>query len=111
VVAGLCGALFPMRLGPAELRQENEDFYVGHTLDAALNGLAEQVALELDYQQRHGRPDDAGPDAAARIVREFAAALPAIRELLDSDVEAAYRGDPPPAAWTRWCCATPASTR
>ena len=95
VVAGLCGALFPMRLGPAELRQENEDFYVGHTLDAALNGLAEQVALELDYQQRHGRPDvDAGPDAAARIVREFAAALPAIRELLDSDVEAAYRGDP-----------------
>jgi serine O-acetyltransferase len=57
VVAGLCGALFPMRLGPAELRQENEDFYVGHTLDAALNGLAEQVALELDYQQRHGRPD------------------------------------------------------
>jgi hypothetical protein len=56
-------------------------------------------------------PTDAGPDAAARIVREFAAALPAIRELLDSDVEAAYRGDPPPAAWTRWCCATPASTR
>ena len=95
VVAGLCGALFPMRLGPAELRQENEDFYVGHTLDAALNGLAEQVALELDYQQRHGRPDvNAGPDAAAHIVREFAAALPAIRELLDSDVEAAYRGDP-----------------
>ena len=51
--------------------------------------------LELDYQQRHGRPDvNAGPDAAAHIVREFAAALPAIRELLDSDVEAAYRGDP-----------------
>ncbi len=95
VVEGLCGALFPMRLGPAELRQENEDFYVGHTLDAALNGLRDQVALELDYQLRHGRPDiDAGQDAAVRIVGEFATALPAIRELLDSDVHAAYRGDP-----------------
>lgn len=95
VVAGLCGALFPMRLGPAELRQENEDFYVGHTLDAALNGLRDQVALELDYQQRHGRPAlDASLEGATRIVRDFAAALPRIRALLDSDVEAAYRGDP-----------------
>ena len=95
VVSGLCGALFPMRLGPADLRQENEDFYVGHTLDAALGGLYEQVALELDYQLRHGHPDiDASHVAAERIVRDFAAALPQIRERLDSDVEAAYRGDP-----------------
>ena len=95
VVDGLRGALFPMRLGPADLRQENEDFYVGHTLDAALNGLREQVALELDYQLRHGHPDiDASHVASERIVRDFAAALPRIRELLDSDVEAAYHGDP-----------------
>lgn len=74
VVAGLCGALFPMRLGPAELRQENEDFYVGHTLDAALNGLRDQVALELDYQQRHGHPAlDASLEGATRIVRDPAA--------------------------------------
>jgi hypothetical protein len=30
-------ALFPMRLGPVDLREESEDFYVGHTLDVALN--------------------------------------------------------------------------
>ena len=95
IVDGLRGALFPMRLGPADLRQENEDFYVGHTLDAALHALADQVALELAYQLRHGRPGvDASPDAAVRIVRDFAAALPQIRALLDSDVEAAYHGDP-----------------
>src|SRR6185369_3595861 len=43
----LFGALFPMRLGPAELHQEGEDFYVGHTLDSALNALFLQVQLEL----------------------------------------------------------------
>lgn len=32
VLNGLCGALFPMRLGPPELREESEDYYVGHTL-------------------------------------------------------------------------------
>ena len=47
IVAGLRGALFPMRLGPSDLRQESEELYVGHTLDVVLRDLAEQVALEL----------------------------------------------------------------
>ena len=95
IAEGLRGALFPMRLGPADLRQESEDFYVGHTLDAALNGLLEQVQLELTYTARHQQLGTADLEQrAVTIVREFAAALPALRGLLDSDVEAAYRGDP-----------------
>ncbi len=95
IVDKLRGALFPMRLGPADLRQEHEDGYVRETLGTALKALADQIGLELRYQIRHGRPDvDASPAAVQRIVREFAAALPAIRACLDSDVEAAYRGDP-----------------
>jgi len=95
IVDDLRGALFPMRLGPADLRQEHEDDYVRETLGTALKALADQIALELHYQIRHGRPDvDASPVAVQRIVRDFAAALPAIRACLDSDVEAAYRGDP-----------------
>jgi serine O-acetyltransferase len=47
IAPGLRGVLFPMRLGPPDLRQEGEDFYVGHTLDHALNDLLEQVRLEL----------------------------------------------------------------
>ena len=39
ILEALCGALFPMRLGPVDLREESEDFYVGHTLDTALNLL------------------------------------------------------------------------
>ena len=97
IVERLCGALFPMRLGPPDLLQgPSEDFYVGHTLDVALRGLLEQVRLELAHVARHDPlvdPTTIDGDAIA-VVRHFAAALPGIRELLDSDVEAAFRGDP-----------------
>ncbi len=95
ILDGLRGALFPMRLGPPDLRQESEDYYVGHTLDTALHALLGQVGLELRYNARFAgdamQPLD---ERALEIVREFGAALPRIRELLDSDVLAAYRGDP-----------------
>lgn len=94
-ITSLCGALFPMRLGPADLRQESEDFYVGHTLDAALHTLLNEIRLELGYFNRH--LGDGGHEAerqARHIVRAFAHALPDIRALLDTDVQAAYRGDP-----------------
>lgn len=91
----LCGALFPMRLGPAELHQEGEDFYVGHTLDSALNALFQQVQLELGYQRRRqGEPAVDVEEQAAAIVKAFALELPQLRSLLDTDVEAAYLGDP-----------------
>jgi serine O-acetyltransferase len=96
VIEGLRGALFPMRLGPLDLRQESEDFYVGHTLDTVLHALLAQVRLELRHNARQrGAGIEADLNAqAATIVKEFATALPAIRTLLDSDVIAAYRGDP-----------------
>lgn len=95
----LRGALFPMRLGPADLRQEAEDYYVGHTLDTVLSTLFVQVRLELRYQLRHrsdaAQRDWSDPDVrAAEVVRAFALALPGIRTRLDSDVLAAYQGDP-----------------
>ncbi len=84
-----------MRLGPPDLRQEGEDYYVGHTLDRALNDLLEQVKLEL--RGAAARSGDIGAGAeqqAVEIVRQFAADLPAVRAALDQDIEAAYAGDP-----------------
>jgi len=95
IMAGLRGALFPMRLGPAELRQESEDFYVGHTLDLALHSLYAQVKLELQYAARYQKHGDVNIEQqASHVVRSFSRALPEIRVLLDSDVIAAYQGDP-----------------
>ena len=37
ILQHLRGILFPMRLGPPELRQSSEDFYIGYTLDQVLN--------------------------------------------------------------------------
>ena len=95
ILDDLRGALFPMRLGPPDLRQESEDYFVGHTLDKALHALLAQVRLELRYHARFtGEANQPFDERALDIVRDFGAALPHIRELLDSDVLAAYRGDP-----------------
>jgi len=98
IVERIRGALFPMRLGPTSLRQEAEDYYVGDTLDRALVSLAEQVKLELAYAARAAQSNHAGDPShetqANALVREFALTLPRVRELLDSDVQAAFDGDP-----------------
>lgn len=97
IVARLRGALFPMRLGPPELRQEHEDDYIAHTLQAALGDLLGQVRLELRHTARTQHTAETEADADARalaVVRAFGASLPGIRQLLDSDVLAAFQGDP-----------------
>ncbi len=95
VMEALCGVLFPMRLGPVHLREESEDFYVGQTLDLALNTLLGQTRLELHHTARREGTDPSDIDArATAIVQDLALALPSLRTLLDTDVLAAYHGDP-----------------
>jgi len=94
IALALRGALFPMRLGPPDLRQEGEDFYVGHTLQSALDGLLEQVRLELSGGASEGESTDSIERRAIAVVQSFAAQLPSVRAALDQDVEAAYSGDP-----------------
>jgi serine O-acetyltransferase len=95
ILKSLKGVLFPMRLGPPDLRQESEDFHVAHALDAALHALLKQVQLELRYSAALGgvTASDVAP-AALSATRAFGASLPEIRALLDSDVLAAFQGDP-----------------
>ncbi|MYN14654.1 serine acetyltransferase [Pusillimonas sp. TS35] len=95
ILTDLKGVLFPMRLGPLDLRQESEDFYIAHTLDSALHALLAQVRLELHYQNRLAPLDENNLEArAVEAVQSFAEVLPDMRSLLDSDVLAAYQGDP-----------------
>jgi serine O-acetyltransferase len=95
IVDSLKGVLFPMRLGPPDLRQESENFHVAHALDAALHALLKQVRRELKYNAGlNGEAVHDVDEQALAVVRTFAAALPSIRTLLDSDVLAAYQGDP-----------------
>nr|WP_233410549.1 serine O-acetyltransferase EpsC [Rugamonas sp. CCM 8940] len=95
ILDSLKGVLFPMRLGPPDLRQESENFHVAHALDAALHALLKQVRRELKYNAGlNGTPGHDVDDQAQTAIQTFASALPRIRTLLDSDVLAAYQGDP-----------------
>lgn len=89
----LCAALFPLRLGPPELHPGNEDAFVEATLEAALSQLAAQIRLELHYSD----PDATGERLeimVQNIIGDFSIALPELRALIDTDIEAAYAGDP-----------------
>ncbi|WP_176598527.1 serine O-acetyltransferase EpsC [Sphingobium sp. 15-1] len=86
-------ALFPLRFGPPELTAQNENNYVAAALESTLSQLAAQIRLERGYHE-----PDSDQQAIAigvdRAIGIFAARLPAIRRLLDTDVEAGYAADP-----------------
>jgi|SRR5579885_745270 serine O-acetyltransferase len=90
IVEGLFAALFPTHLGMPELSGEGIDYFVGHTLDATLRALHQQVRRELQFSGPCASVDE----RAAQIAREFAARLPNVHALLESDIHAAYQGDP-----------------
>ncbi len=93
IMEALCGALFPLRLGPSFVRVHNEDAFVTQTLQTALARLYGQIRLELIYAMS-GVPTHEVDARASEIIGAFAHALPDLRRLLDTDVEAAFRGDP-----------------
>ncbi len=106
IVERLRAALFPTHYGKADLNDASIDYFVGDTLNEALMLLSEQVRRGLLFDDRFlGSADAVSAEAlsaadgalarrAAEITRDFAAALPAIRALIVSDLHAAFQGDP-----------------
>jgi serine O-acetyltransferase len=94
IVDNLAAALFPNRLGLPELTAEGVDYFVGNTLDATLRELHDQVRRELAFTNGEGRTAAELTALAADVTREFAMQLPNVRRLLDSDIQAAFHGDP-----------------
>ncbi|RJF86153.1 serine acetyltransferase [Sphingomonas cavernae] len=93
IMGVLCAALFPLRLGPPELNPGNEDAFVEATLESALSQLAAQIRLELHYSDPAATADRI-ESKVQKIIADFSLALPELRGLIDSDIEAAYAGDP-----------------
>jgi serine O-acetyltransferase len=95
VVDGVVAAMFPNHFGPPDLGDRGVDRFVGDTLDRALRILLEQVGHELRWTAgRSGAGDGDVARQATALVGRFASALVDVRCLLESDVQAAYRGDP-----------------
>ncbi|WP_036259696.1 serine O-acetyltransferase EpsC [Methylocapsa aurea] len=95
IIDGLVAALFPRHFGPPGLTDEGADGFVGYAVDAALQSLEEQARRELQLESEEadkGAADQA--QRASEIRNGFAAALPKVRTLLESDIRAAFEGDP-----------------
>ena len=95
IMDGLFGVLFPDQFGLPDLTEEGIDYFVGHRLDETLRAMVTQVNRELEFSCDH--PEGSAAEnarRAVRITRDFAARLPQIAALLESDIRAGYQGDP-----------------
>ena len=92
IVDTLAAALFPMRLGPPELSLATEDHFVLASLQSAMPALAEQVRMELHAGRAS---DEITITAEAQLIASgLTQRLPELRRLLDTDLQAAFAGDP-----------------
>ena len=94
IADGLSAVLFPNRLGLPELSNESVDYFVGHTLDVTLRDLLGQIRRELRFMSGQDNVSNSDREQALTITQAFALRLPRIRALLESDLQAAYEGDP-----------------
>ena len=92
--------LFPGYFGSVNLTRENIRFHIGGLLATLERRLSEQVFRCLCYNGSRGvrgrrlQDPEAFRSEARKVTRKFLGKLPAVRDRLDEDVQAAYDGDP-----------------
>jgi serine O-acetyltransferase len=92
-IRDLSAALYPRRLGGFRGGAKQEDAFVAARLTDGLNILRQEIDAEIAYWQlESAAPFD--DDHASTLIRHFAATLADIRALIDSDIDAAFIGDP-----------------
>ncbi len=90
-------ALFPGYYGRTDINAHSMRYHVGVALDRVMIELHEQIRRGLCFAKQC-QDDPRGcamcEDQSLEITKTFLAQLPAIRRMLDRDVQAAFRGDP-----------------
>lgn len=95
IVDGLRAALFPDHFGNPDLGETATRYFVGHTLNEALQLLQHQVHREQWLLGSELHLDRSWIQSQAQTtVQAFAEQLPQLKILLESDIAAAYHGDP-----------------
>jgi serine O-acetyltransferase len=87
--------LFPGYFTQTTLSQANLEYYLGQETTSFFENLSRQIISAFQHDCfRHDLPctkcSEQGHDIALDIVRQ----LPAIKKILDTDIRAAYEGDP-----------------
>jgi serine O-acetyltransferase len=87
--------LFPGYFGRQHLTSSTLEYHVEEWLRELDTRLFEQARSAIRHQAgRHGEPCQNCDREAERVVREFLAAVPRLRAVLATDVQAAFDGDP-----------------
>jgi serine O-acetyltransferase len=87
------GALFPRHAGALDHSDDGLRFFIGDRLNAALHILVEQIHREHAFVDET-RAELGSRDTPEEIVGALARNLPQIYSTLESDIRAAYEGDP-----------------
>ncbi|HXK08552.1 MAG TPA: serine O-acetyltransferase [Vicinamibacteria bacterium] len=99
IVRVLLELFYPGYYGRQDLTDENLAFHVGNLLSTLREKLERQVETCLCYAAEcDGKPSHPCAGEARRVVARFLACLPAVRDALVLDVQAAYDGDPAAAS-------------
>jgi serine O-acetyltransferase len=92
-VNGIYASLFPRHAGAFDHSDEGIAFFIGNTLNSALHILLDQARREHAFIDE-SRAEHDTPLSPEQIVSDFARGLPRLYETLESDIRAAYDGDP-----------------
>jgi serine O-acetyltransferase len=94
--------LFPGYLDQEPIHSQHLSRVTGHRISSIADRLQNEVCKSL----RLGEPG-CPEEEAQRVVQEFLSTIPLVRELLRTDVEAAFEGDPAAASYDEIILAYP----
>ena len=99
ILGDLFKIIFPGYYGRRDLDESTVQYYVGDILDSIYTRLVEEVERALCYWcPATTTPDQCGTcdclPNAKKLVQDFIQMIPAIREKIQGDVQAAFDGDP-----------------
>jgi serine O-acetyltransferase len=94
IIGDLYEVIYPGFGRRQHLHIGNVEYYVGSLIDALHDKLTEQIARALRHDMCDEAPHVDFEALAQTKTIEFLKRLPSIRDVLDLDVAAAYRGDP-----------------
>ena len=94
IAADLLRLLFPGFFDEKPIHSSEIEAVTSELLDSVLGRLEEEVRKSLEYAPPAGLLEAELPGRARSLTLKFLGNLPRVRELLQTDAEAAYDGDP-----------------
>ena len=95
IVNKLLNILFPGYYREKNYRSYNDNSRISILIEDVVYNLTKQIAIALRFREEYADTEEAEiKDISEDLALQFISRIPAIRELVDTDMEAFYQGDP-----------------